>query len=159
MESFVYVFHTSESRTMTFHGYIKPECWSQILKPMDDISRITISRVIGEGIFNYNFTWRTNSNVIRSFIGCLARARVDTDAIICLCCSVFDPTWRKGLEQAICSIDGKMRIPLLEIYMEFLPGSLELDMAFHYPSLVIRENFTFYRECPKMEASIHFLLH
>lgn len=89
----------------------------------------------------------------------MARERVDSDAIIHLCCSIFDPMWRKGLEQAVYSIDEKLRIPLPEKYMDLSPESPELKVSFRCPSLVIRNFFAFYREWPKMEASIQFLLH
>ena len=127
-------------------------------EPYGDMSRIAVSRVIGEGVFDYKYTWRNNSDIIGSFIGCMVIAKVNFDAIIDLHCNIFDPTWRKGLEQVVCSIDTKLRIPLPERYMELPSGLPELKVAFCFPSLIIRENYAFYREWPKMEASIQFLL-
>ena len=120
--------------------------------------RISLSRAIGEGVFDYKFMWRMNNDITGSFIRCMARARVEPGAIICLYCNTFDPTWRKGLEQAIHSINNKLWIPLPEKYMDLPSGSPKLEVAYHRPSLIIRENFTFYREWTKMEASIQFLL-
>ena len=92
MEANVLVFHFKEARTMAFWGNVTPEQWNIILNPLDDMSRIVVGRVIGEWIFNYMYTWRTNNNIIGSFIGWLARAKVDHDQIIQLCCDLFQPT-------------------------------------------------------------------
>lgn len=78
--------------------------------------------------------------------------------MIRLCCNIFDPVWRKGLEEAIRNIDDKFRIPLLEKYMSLPPGSLELEVAYRWPSLLISENLAFLKEWPRMEANIQFLL-
>lgn len=43
--------------------------------------------------------------------------------------------------------------------MKFPMGHPDLEAAFRRPSLVIREGLAFYREWPKMEANLHFLLH
>lgn len=63
-----------------------------------------------------------------------------------------------GLEEAIKSIDEKLRIPLPKRYMAHPPGSPNLVVVIQCPSLVIRENLAFYKEWPKMEANIQFLL-
>lgn len=144
---------------MVFQGIVKPKHWNRILKPMDDMSRMVVSRAIGVGVFDYKFTWRTNSDIIGSFIGCMVRARVEHGAIIRLCCDIFDPTWRKGLEQEVRSINDKQQISLPKKYMDLPPRSPNLEVSYHFPLLIICENLAFYREWPKMEASIHFLLH
>lgn len=158
MESNIHLFHASENRTMAFCGAVKPERWNRLLNPVDDMTRFAISRALGEGVFDYQYTWRTNSDIIGSFIGCLVRAKVDANDIISLCRNLFVPTWRKGLEQAVFSIDGKFRIPLPERYMSLPVGHPDLITAPRRQSLFIRENFAFYKEWPKMEASLHFLL-
>ena len=79
-------------------------------------------------------------------------------ASISLCYNIFNPTWRGGLEEAVRSIDDKLRVPLPEIYMAYPPGSFELTIVLRCPSLVIREDDLFFQVWPKMEASIHFLL-
>ena len=58
---------------------------------VDDTMRIVVRRVIGEGTFNYKYTWQINSDIIGTFIGCLARARVELWAMIRLYCNIFDP--------------------------------------------------------------------
>ena len=158
MDSNIYLIHATENQTMTFGGNVKLERWNRILFPVDDMTRISISRALREGVFDYQYTWRTNSDIIGSFIGCLARAKVEAGDIIRLCHDLFVPTWWKGLEQAIHSINGKLRIPLPEKCIKLPVGSLDLEIAFHCPSLVIRESLVFYHEWPKMEASIHILL-
>ena len=40
------------------------------------MTRLTISLVLGEGIFDYDFSWRTNIDIIGTFIGCLAKAKM-----------------------------------------------------------------------------------
>ena len=77
---------------MAFCDNVKPERWNKILRPMDDMSRLAVSREIGEGAFDYKFTWRTNNNILRSFTGCMVRARVDYRYIIHLYCDIFHPT-------------------------------------------------------------------
>lgn len=77
MDINISLFHTSEVWTMAFWGNIKLERWSRFLKPIDDMTRIAVSQAIGEGSFNYDYTWWTNSDIIGTFIGCLARERVE----------------------------------------------------------------------------------
>ena len=59
---------------MAFKGKIKLERWNIVLNQVDDMTKLAMSRALGEGMFNYDFTWRTNSDIIGAFIGCLARA-------------------------------------------------------------------------------------
>ena len=40
------------------------------------MTRLAMSRALSEGMFNYDFTWRKNSDIIGAFIRCLARARI-----------------------------------------------------------------------------------
>lgn len=61
---------------MAFRGNIKPERWTRILNPVDNMTRVALNRALGEGMFNYNFTWRKNNNIIGAFIKCLARAKI-----------------------------------------------------------------------------------
>ena len=90
---------------MALCGSVKPKRWNRILYPIDEMTRIAISQALGEGVFDYQYTWQTNSNIIGSFIGCLFRAKGEPDNIIRLCHDLFVPTWRKGLKQAVRSID------------------------------------------------------
>ena len=46
MDSNIYVFHTTEARTMALCGDVKPEWCSGILNPVDDMARIAMSRAI-----------------------------------------------------------------------------------------------------------------
>ena len=119
---------------------------------------ITVSCVLGEGMFNYDFSWRTNHDIIGSFIGCLSRAIIEKWDMIRLCYNIFNPIWCVGLEEAVMSIDGKCRNPLPEMYMAHPLGSFELAIVPRHPCLVIRENALFFLVWPKIEASIHFLL-
>ena len=77
METNVILFHVSKVRTMAFRGNTKPERWDHLLNPVDDMTRIVVNCVLGEGVFNYDFSWRTNSDIVGSFIGCLAKAKVE----------------------------------------------------------------------------------
>ena len=77
---------------MAFRGNIKPERWNRILNPMDDLSRVVISRVSGEKIFNYDYTWRMNNFFIGSFIAFLVRANIEHGLIINLCWDIFNLT-------------------------------------------------------------------
>ena len=92
MESNICVFHSEEVRTMAFHGSIKLERWNRILNPVDVMTRIAVSRAIGEGFFSYDFTWRMNSDIIGSFISCMARTRINKWVMIKLCLNIFDST-------------------------------------------------------------------
>ena len=69
MDTFICVFHVLEVHTMAFHGNVKPERWNHVLKLVDDMMRIVVSRALGEGFFKYNFTWRTNSDIIGYSLG------------------------------------------------------------------------------------------
>lgn len=158
MYSNIYLFHTIENRTMAFCGNVKLERWNRILYLVDNMTQIAINQALREGIFDYHYTWRTNRDIIGSFIRCLAKAKVEARDIR-LCRDLFVPTWRKGLEQAIHSIDAKLRIPLLEKYMKLPMGSPDLETTYRRQSLVIHESLAFYHEWPKMEANMQFLLH
>ena len=93
------------------------------------MSRLAISRAIGEGVFNYEFSWRTNSDIIGAFIGCLARAKIEKWDILKLCSNIFNPVWCVGLEEVIMSLDDKLRIPLPEMYMAHPPSSFDLAIV------------------------------
>ena len=143
---------------MAFRGEVKPERWNQILVPVDDMTRFAMNKALGEGIFEYHFTWRTNSDIIGAFIGCMIRANIQADHINWLCRDSFVPAWRKGLEHTVDNIDNSFRIPYPEKYMSLPIGHPELDTAPHWQSLIIQENLAFYREWTKMEANLNFLL-
>ena len=137
MENNTSLFHATKVRTMAFRGNVKPERWNKVLNQVDDMTRIVVSHIIGEGLFNYDFSWRANRAIIGAFIGCLARARVEKWDMFRLCLNVFNPVWCVGLEEAIMSIDEKFRIPLLEMYMAHPPGSFDLAIVSRRPSLVV----------------------
>ena len=157
METNISLFHALEVQTMAFRGNVKPERWNQLLNPMDDMTRIVVSHFLGEGMFNYDFSWRTNSDIIGSFIGCLSRANIEKWDMIKLCYNVFNPIWCVGLEEAVMSIHGKCRNPLPKMYITHPPGSFELAIVPRHPSLVIQENSVFFQACLKIVSSIHFL--
>ena len=113
---------------------------------VDDMTRIAISRAIKEGVFDYSASWRTYSDIIGAFIGCLVRAKVKRGDMVSLFRNIFNLVWRKGLEQAIYNIDEKFCIPLPEKCMSFLLGSLDLETALRCPTLIIRENLAFFHE-------------
>lgn len=152
------LFHAHELRTMAFCGEVKPERWNRLLLPADEMTHFSLNKALGEGVFNYQYTLRTNSDIIEAFIGCLARAEINADNIIRLCRNLFVPAWRKGLEQAVHSLDNRLRIPLPERYMSLPIGNPDLAMAPCRHSLIIRENLTFVQEWPQMKASLNFLL-
>ena len=79
------------------------------------MTRIVVCHTIGEGTFDYDFTWHTNNDIIGAFIGWFARARIDKWAMIHLCCNIFYPVWRVGLEEVVKSINENLRIPLPKI--------------------------------------------
>ena len=114
---------------MAFCGSIKQERWNRLLRPIDDMSGVAVSYVLGEGIFNYEYSWRTNNDIIELWVGCLARDGVEKWDIIRLTHNIFDPYWLVGLEIAVANIDARLRIPLLEAYMEYEVNSLELDRS------------------------------
>lgn len=158
MESNIVLFHANEARTMAFCGEVKPERWNRILLATDEMTRFALNKALGEGVFNYEYTWRTNSDVIETLIGCLARAEINGDNIIRLCRNLFVPAWRKGLEQAVHSMDNRLRIPLPERYMSLPIGHPDLVTAPRRHSLIIRDNFKFMQEWPQMKNSLNFLL-
>ena len=154
----MYVFHTTENRTMAFLGKVTPERWSRLLRNVDDMTRFAVSRVIGEDEFDYRATWRTNSTIIGSFIGVMIRAKIGKEEIVRLCEEIFNPVWRRGLEKAVHSIDEKGRIPFPEKYMELPLDAEELKTAPRRQCLLVRNNLVFFRAWPRMEASVNFLL-
>ena len=139
MDSNICVFHLEEVHTMAFRGSIKPERWNRILNPVDGMTRIVVSRAIGEGFFNYEFTWRMNSDIIGLFIGCMAKTRINKWAMIRLCLNIFDSTWYTGIIEAIMSLDDNLRVPLLEVYMNNPPGSLPVAIMPRRPTIMIRD--------------------
>ncbi len=107
------------------------------------MTRIVVSYALGEGILNYAFSWRTTSDIIGAFVGCLAKARVDKWAMVRLCQNVFDLVWCVSLEEAIMSLDEKLRTPLPKMYMAHPPGSFDLAIVPRHPLLVIHEQATY----------------
>lgn len=158
MESNIHIFHATEARTLAFLGKIKPERWNRLLRITDDMTRFAVNRALGEESFDYSATWRTNSSIIGSFIGLMVRAKIPKEDIIRLCFDIFSTVWRKGLKKAVYSIDEKGRIPYPEKYMGLPEGAEELKTAPRRQSLCVREGLAFYKEWPRMEASITFLL-
>ena len=77
MDSNISLFHAYENRIMAFYGLITQERWNRILRPIDDMSRIAVNRALGEGIFNYDYSWRTNSDIIGLWVGCLDWAGIE----------------------------------------------------------------------------------
>lgn len=158
MESNIHVFHETERRTMAFRGPIKQERWSRVLNPVDKMTRVAVSRAIGEGAFDYNYTWRTNSSIIGAFIGCLTKAGLDKWDMSRLCTNLFNATWTHGMEEAIGGMDERGMIPSPEVYMCHLPGSQAMTLAPRRHALDIRNSPEFNGAWPNMKASIDFLL-
>ena len=77
---------------MAFCGSIKLERWNWLFRPIDYMSRVVVSKVLGEEIFNYEHSWKTNNNIIGLLIGCLARVGVAKWEIIRLGLNIFDPS-------------------------------------------------------------------
>lgn len=77
MKTNIILFHDSEVRTVTFLSDVKPERWNKILNKLDDLARQIVERMLGERHFDYSKTWRTNNDVIGTFIACLFQAKVD----------------------------------------------------------------------------------
>ena len=117
METNVHVYHSTKKRTMAFLGKVKPERWSYLLRSADDMTRFAVTRSIGEGVFYYTTTWRTNSTIIGSFIGVMIRVKIGKEDIVRLCYEIFNPIWRKGIEKAFHNIDDKFKIPLPKKYV------------------------------------------
>jgi hypothetical protein len=157
MESNIAVSHSFEICTMASRGMVKPERWNRILIPMNDMTRFAMNKALGEGVFDYRYTWRTNSDIIGVFIGCLVKANVHPDHIVRLCRDLFISAWRKRLEQAVFSIGHRSRIPYPEKYMNLPVGHPDLATAPRRQSLEIREHTTCQREWHKMEASLNVL--
>lgn len=119
MDSNICLFHAFEKCSMAFCGPITQERWNHLLRPIDDMSREAVSQDFGEGFFSYQYSWRTNIDIVGLWVGCLARAGVAKQDIVRITHNIFDPYWLVGLESAITKIDAQLRIPLLEAYMEF----------------------------------------
>ena len=73
MDTKIYFFHTFEVWTMAFLGNVKLERWNNILRAVDGMTRIVVSREISEGMFKYDHSWRMNGDVIRNFTGCMVK--------------------------------------------------------------------------------------
>ena len=112
---------------MAFLGKVKPERWSRILRISDDMTRFAVSRALGEEVFDYSTTWRTNSSIIGSFIEIMVREKIRKDEMLRLCYEIFSPKWRKGLEKAVRCIDDKQRITLPKKYLGIPIGDVDLD--------------------------------
>ena len=158
MDSNICLFHAYENRTMAFCGPIRQERWNRISRPIDDMSRVAVSRVLGEGVFSYEYSWRTNSDIVGLWVGCLMRAGIEKWDTVRITHNIFDPCWLVGLELAVANIDARLRIPLPEAYMEFDINSQEMVRSPKRPCMIIRDNIQFYKEWPRMELSIKFLL-
>ena len=128
------------------------------MRHADDMTRFVVSRAIGEDVFDYSATWRTNSSIIGSLIGIMVRTKIDREEIVRLCVDSFNPVWRKGLEKAVFSIDDKGRIPLPEKYMGLPLGAEELRTAPRRQFFTVRNDMAFFRAWPRMQASVNFLL-
>jgi hypothetical protein len=59
----------------------------------------------------------------------------------------------------VLSIDSKLCILLLELYMAHPPRSINCSLVPTYPTLVIRDISAFNKEWEEIEVSIQFLLH
>lgn len=140
MDSNICLFHAFEKRTMAFYGPITQERWNRMLRPIDDMSHVAVSRALGEGVFSYQYSWRTNNDIIGLWVGCLARARVEKWDIIRIIHNICDPCWLVGLESAIATIDSWLCIHLLEAYMEFDVNSPKIGRSPRRPCMVIRDN-------------------
>ena len=101
METNVILFHVSEVQTITFRTNTKPERWDHLLNLVDDMTRIVVNGVLGEGVFNYYFSWRNNNDIVDSFIRCLARGKLDKWVIIKLFYNVINPIWCVGKEEVV----------------------------------------------------------
>ena len=64
MDTNICLCHASKVRTLAFCGIVKLERWNRLLRPIDDMTRGVISRLLGEGVFNYDFSWYTNSEIL-----------------------------------------------------------------------------------------------
>ena len=62
---------------MPFLGPIKLECWRRIIKNIDDMIWFVVGKALGEKHFDYNYTWCSNTEVIRCFISFLIRAEMN----------------------------------------------------------------------------------
>ena len=76
------------------------------------MSQIVVSRALSEGVFNYEYSWRKNSDILGKWVGCLARARVEKWDIVRLSYNLFDPCWLLGLEIVVANIDERLLISL-----------------------------------------------
>ena len=122
------------------------------------MTSIAISRAIGEGIFNYDFSWRTNSDVIGTFIGCMAKIGFRKWAMLRLCLNIFNLTWSHGITEVIAGLDKNLCFPLPEMYMEPPPGSLIIANIPRRPALVIKDREIFKAAWRKMETCFYFLM-
>ena len=72
------------------------------------MSCVAVSQALGEGVFSYEYSWRTNSDIVGLWVHCLARARVEKWDIIRLTHNIFNPCWLVGLEIAVANIDARL---------------------------------------------------
>ena len=77
MDTNIYIFHAFENNTMAFCSPIKQERWNRLFRPINDMRQIAVSRALGEGVFNYEYSRRTKSDIIGLWVGCLAREGVE----------------------------------------------------------------------------------
>ena len=143
---------------MAFIGNVKLERWNNILKAVDGMTRIDVSRAIGGGVFKYDHSWRTNSDVIGDLIGCMERIGFKKWAMICLCLNIFQSTWCKGIEEAIMGLDENLCLPVPKMYMEHSLWSLIIANIPRCPALIIRDRVAFNMAWPKIEPCFHFLM-
>ena len=91
MDTNICLYHTFENCTTAFCGPVKQERWNRIFQPINDMSQIAMSRTLGEGVFNYEYLWRTNRDIIGQWVGFLARVGVEKWDIVRLSYNLFDP--------------------------------------------------------------------
>ena len=72
------------------------------------MSQIVVSRELGEGFFNYKYSWRTNSDIMGQWVGYLAREGVEKWDIVRLSYNLFTPYWWLGLEIVVVDIDERL---------------------------------------------------
>ena len=108
MDTNIFLHHAFENHTMAFCGLIKQERWNRIFWPIDDMIRIAMSRALGEGVFNYEDSWRTNNDILGKCVGYLARVGVEKWDIVRLSYNLFNPCWLLRLEIVVANIDERL---------------------------------------------------
>ena len=99
-----------------------------------------------------------NNDIIGTFIGCVAKTRINKWAMIRLCLNIFDSIWCYGLVEVVMSLDENLRVPLLKMYMEHPPGNLVIANILRRPTLVIRDQVNFNEVWLKMNHASNFFL-